>query len=82
MKGFIVFLIIFAALAFGALNYHVIWTDNGVKLLKKTELTLDSTFVDARGAKKLKLFTNPALIKAGIKEVFKNEGVVINPAGE
>jgi len=37
--------------------------------LKKTELTFDDTFVDARGAKKLNLLSKPALMKAGIKDI-------------
>jgi hypothetical protein len=33
--------------------------------------------VDARGAKKAKLFLNPALVEAGIKQVLKEQGVRI-----
>ena len=45
--------------------------DKNVKILKKAELTFNNTFVDARGAKKFKLFLNPSLVKAGIKKAFK-----------
>ena len=33
-------------------------------------MTFENTFVDARGAKKIKLILKPALVKAGIKELF------------
>ncbi len=68
MKKGIVIAIVAAALIFGALNFHFILLDNNFKILKKTEMNFDYTFVDARGAKKLKLITNPALLSAGIKE--------------
>jgi len=68
-------IIILAAILFGIMNFHFILTDNGLDFLKKTDLTLDSTFVDARGVKKHKLFTNPALVKAGVKKLFKDQGI-------
>ena len=70
-------IIILAAVLFGIMNFHFILTDKGLSVLKKTELTLDRTFVDARGAKKHKLFTNPTLIKAGIKKLLKDQGITI-----
>ena len=70
-------IIILAAVLFGIMNFHFILTDKGLSFLKKTELTLDSTFVDARGVKKHKLFTNPTLIKAGIKKLLKDQGITI-----
>ncbi len=73
MKNFIIVLLIvvLAAGAFGAFNYHFIRTDKGFRVLKKVELTLENTYVDARGMGAVKLFTNPALVKAGIKDVVK-----------
>lgn len=67
----ILILVIAAALLLGALNFHFILTDSGPQVLKKTALTFDYTFVDARGLKKHKLLTTPALVKAGIKDVFE-----------
>ncbi len=67
MKRALLALVIAGALIFTALNYHFILVDKNVKILKKVELTYNNTFVDARGAKKLKVFLNPALVKAGIK---------------
>ena len=69
MKRALLVLVIAGALIFTALNYHFILVDKNFKILKKVELTFSNTFVDARGAKKLKLFLNPALVKAGIKNV-------------
>jgi len=76
MKKLIV-LIIAAACAYGVLSYHFILMDSSVKILKKSEITLDDTFVDARGPNKSKLFLNPALLKAGVKDLFHDDSVTI-----
>lgn len=67
----ILILVVAGALVFGVLNFHFILTDSGPKVLKKTALTFEHTFVDARGMKKHQLLTTPALVKAGIKDVFE-----------
>ena len=77
MKKKLIILIIAAALVFGILNYHFILLDSSLKILKKTDMTFSNTFVDARGEKKYKLILNPALIKAGIKDLFTDEGITI-----
>ena len=69
MKKILILLIIAGVLTGFALNYHFILFDNKMKMLKKTEVTFEETFVDARGAKKLQLLSKPALIKAGIKDI-------------
>ena len=74
MKKLLIFLIIAAALAYGLLNYHFILLDNRVNVLKKVELTFQDTFVDARGQKKIKLLLNPALVKAGVKDLIDKAG--------
>ena len=76
MKKWLV-LIIAAACAYGVLNYHFILMDSSVKILKKSEMTLEDTFVDARGANQSKLFLNPALLKAGVKDLFQENSVTI-----
>jgi len=53
------------------LSYHFILLDDTVKILKKTNVRYENTFVDARGAKKLKMFLEPDLIEAGINDVIK-----------
>ncbi|MFP4031142.1 MAG: hypothetical protein ACLFRG_21130 [Desulfococcaceae bacterium] len=75
MKGVIVALAILGVAAAGALNYHFVLLDDNLKILRKTKMTLEDTFVDARGTQKLKLLLKPALIEAGIKDALKKEGV-------
>jgi len=74
MKKILIVLVIGGGLVFGALNYHFILTNKSIKVLKKVDLIFDSTFVDARGAKKIKLYLNPALVKAGVKDLLKDVG--------
>jgi hypothetical protein len=76
MKKLII-LIIAAACAYGVLNYHFILMDSSFKILKKNVMTLDNTFVDARGSNKSKLFLNPALLKSGVKDLFNDDSVTI-----
>ncbi len=68
----IVPIIILGAAIYGVLGYHFILFDNKLKILKKAELKLDNTFVDARGEKQLKLLMNPDLVKAGINDIIDN----------
>ena len=74
MKKFLIIPIIAVALAYGMLSYHFILMDKGFKVLKKIELTYQDTFVDARGGNRIKLLLNPALVKAGIKDVIDKAG--------
>lgn len=68
MKKALLILAIAGALIFATLNYHFILMDKNFKILKKVKLTFNNTFVDARGAKKIRLLLNPSLVKAGIKK--------------
>jgi hypothetical protein len=77
MKKTLLVIGIVAAVVFAAFNYHFILWDSGLKVLKKTSPTLDSTFVDARGTNRFKVFLNPALVKAGIKEALSDAGEAI-----
>lgn len=77
MKKVAVALLIVAALVFGSLNYHFILLDSNLEILKKVNYTFKDTFVDARGSKKYKLLLNPALVKAGVKDLYKREGITI-----
>jgi hypothetical protein len=77
MKKVAIMAVILAALTFGILNYHFILMDSSIKLLKKADLTFDNTFVDARGAKKYKVYLNPALAEAGVKDLFEDESITI-----
>ena len=78
MKKVAIIAVVLAALTFGVFNYHFILMDRSIKILKKTDLTFDNTFVDARGAKKYKLYLNPALVKAGVKDLFEDESITID----
>jgi len=74
----IIGVILAAGCVYGALHYHFILTDNSLKILKKTDTTLAYTFIDARGEKRASLYLNPALIKAGIRDTFKDDGLTIS----
>ena len=77
MKKIVVVVVIVAALAFGSLNYHFILLGSRIKILKKVDYTFKDTFVDARGSKKYKLLLHPALVKAGVKDLYEREDVTI-----
>jgi len=77
VKKLAVVVVILAILAFGTLNYHFILLDSSIKILKKVDLTFKDTFVNARGSKKYKLLLNPALVRAGVKDLYEKEGITI-----
>ena len=62
-------LVVAAAAGYGLLSYHFILFDDNMKIIKKTGIRYEDTFVDARGAKKLGLALKPELIAAGINDV-------------
>lgn len=72
MKKIIIGLTIFAAAGYGLLSYHFVLLDSSMKILKKTNVAYEDTFVDARGAKKLELVLKPDLIAAGINDVLSD----------
>lgn len=81
----VVFALIIAAVAgYGLLSYHFVLLDSSLKILKKTNVQYENTFVDARGAKKLELAMKPDLISAGIKDVINSaeEKVKAEPAAQ
>ncbi len=69
MKKIILMLVIAAAAGYGVLSYHFVLFDKTFKIIKKTGVRYEDTFVDARGAKKLELALKPDLIAAGINDV-------------
>ena len=69
MKKIIIALVIAAAAGYGVLSYHFILFDSSLKILKKTGVRYENTYVDARGAKKMELALKPDLIAAGINDV-------------
>lgn len=72
MKKIIIGLTILAAAGYGLLSYHFVLLDSSMKILKKTNVAYENTFVDARGAKKLELVLKPDLIAAGINDVLSD----------
>ena len=62
---------VLVGVAWACLRFHFILLDSRLKVLAKSELTLSQTFIDARGAKKLRLLLDPDLVKAGIKDILK-----------
>jgi len=67
-------LLVLAGLVWSLFSYHFILLDARLRILPKSHYTLDNTFVDARGAKKMRLILNPDLAKAGILELLKESG--------
>ena len=65
-------LLLLAGLVWAVFNFHFILFDTQLKILTKSRFTLDNTFVDARGAKKVRLFLNPELARAGFKDLLKD----------
>ena len=69
MKKIIIALVIAAAAGYGVLSYHFILFDDSLKIIKKTDIRYENTFVDGRGSNKMKLVLMPDLIAAGINDV-------------
>ncbi len=69
MKKLLFVLIIAAGAGYGLMGYHFILFDNNLKILKKSNVKIANTFLDARGAKKFELALKPDLISAGISDV-------------
>ncbi len=67
-KLLVVILLIGGAALYFGLSHHFILFDEDLKILKKNSYTLHNTFVDARGVKAMKIFSQPDLIEAGIKD--------------
>lgn len=74
MKQIIIILVIVVAVGFGLLNYHFILFDKKLKIVKKTGVRYENTFVDGRGAKKFELALKPDLVSAGYKNIIEQMG--------
>ena len=77
MKKVVFMLIIAFVAGYGLLNYHYILLDDSFKIIKKTGVRYENTFVDARGAKKMEILLKPDLVEAGIKDVIKQVDTTI-----
>ena len=76
-KALFVLCVLAGVCILGALNYHVILLDEEIKILRKVDLTFADTFVDARGLNRIKLFSRPNLVRAGIVDLIENDSVTI-----
>jgi hypothetical protein len=65
-------LLVLAGLIWAIFNFHFILLDAQLKILPKSHFTLDNTFVDARGAKKIRLLLNPDLARAGFRDLLED----------
>ena len=65
-------LLVLVGLIWVLFNFHFILLDAQLKILPKSHFTLDNTFVDARGAKKVRLLLNPELARAGLKDLLED----------
>lgn len=74
MKQIVIMLVIAGVAGFGLLNYHFILFDKNLKIIKKTGVRYEDTFVDARGVKKLELALKPELVSAGYKDLVEQMG--------
>ncbi len=71
MKKIVIVLVVAAAAGYGLLSFHFILFDSSFKIIKKTGVRYENTFVDARGANKIGLALKPDLMAAGIKDVIE-----------
>lgn len=67
----VVCIAILLGLVWSLFRFHFILFDSRIEVLTKSNMTLDQTFIDARGAKKVRLFLDPVLLDAGIRDLLK-----------
>ena len=68
----IIGVVVLLGVAWALFHFHFILLDDQLKFLPKAKLTLDNTFVDARGGRKIRLIMNPDLVRAGFREAVKD----------
>jgi hypothetical protein len=64
------------AILYFLLSYHVILTNRGAQLLKKSTLTLEYSFFSTRGKSNKTILAIDVLRKDGIGELLKKEGLM------
>ena len=74
-KGLLLIVVLGAALYF-LMNYHIILTNRGTRLLKKSNMTLQYTFFSTKGKVNKSILVIDALRKAGIGDLLKREGLM------
>ncbi len=58
------------------LSYHIIFVGHNVKLLRKSELTLNHTFFSTQGKKPKKILAIDDLREDGIGDILVEEGLI------
>jgi len=80
MKKIIVGMIILVVAGYGLLSFHFVLFDDSFKIIQKTGVRYEDTFVDARGSKKAELLLKPNLVAAGINDLIGHAGESIKEA--
>lgn len=78
-KKLVIFAII-AGIFYGLLSYHFIIIGKSVKLLEKSERTLEYTIYSTRGKSIEKILSEEKLWDSGIGELFVKEGMMSEEA--
>jgi hypothetical protein len=74
-KRLLLIVVLGAALYF-LMSYHIILTNQGTRLLKKSAMTLQYTFFSTKGKVNKSILAIDALRKAGIGDLLKREGLM------
>ncbi len=74
-KGLLLIVVLGAALYF-LMSYHIILTNRGTRLLKKSSITLQYTFFSTKGKANKSILAIDALRKAGIGDLLKRDGLM------
>jgi hypothetical protein len=74
-KGLLLIVVLGAAVYF-LMSYHIILTNRGTRLLKKSNMTLQYTFFSTKGKVSKSILAIEALRKAGIGDLLKREGLM------
>ena len=67
---------VLGAIFYFLLSYHVILTNRGTRLLKKSTLTLEYSFFSTRGKSNKAILAIDALREDGIGDLLKKEGLM------
>jgi hypothetical protein len=74
-KGLLLIVVLGAALYF-LMSYHIILTNRGTQLLKKSSMTFQYTLFSTKGKANKSILAIDALRKAGIGDLLKREGLM------
>jgi hypothetical protein len=75
VKKLLVFVVL-GAICYFLLSYHIILTNRGTRLLKKSTLTLEYSFFSTKGKSNKTILAIDALREDGIADLLKKEGLM------